>query len=237
MKESIFTTISRMGKKYGLFQTIRFGSSVILQFIFLSKFYKSQKFYFDNKEYNYFINFLNGTHTNERIIEIPLIIEVIKANKGKRILEIGNVISKYYNFPHDIVDKYEKDENVINQDVTDYFTSEKYDFIFSISTMEHVGYDESPLEPEKILKAFKNLKSLLNPGGNLVVTMPLGYNQYLDKFLKEGKFGFNQEFYFKKNKKFNTWKEIGEINNDAKYEENFPPHANDLVLAIISKNN
>jgi len=104
--------------------------------------------------------------------------------------------------------------------------------------MEHVGFDEIPQDPEKILHAFDNLKSLLELDGKIIVTMPLGYNQYLDNYLEKDKFGFGEQFFFKKDQKFNTWKEVEKIDyNTAKYEEKFPPHAKELILAIFTKNN
>ena len=58
--------------------------------------------------------------------------------------------------------------------------------IVSISTMEHVGWDETPRDPKKIPLALENLTTrCLAPGGEIVVTLPIGYNTYLDKLLKE----------------------------------------------------
>ena len=42
---------------------------------------------------------------------------------------------------------------MINQDVVDFKTNEKYDLIVSISTLEHVGWDEEPRDDKKISKA------------------------------------------------------------------------------------
>ena len=55
----------------------------------------------------------------------------------------------YYKFEHDIVDKYEKKKGIINQDIVDYKPDKKYDLIISISTLEHVGWDETPRENYK----------------------------------------------------------------------------------------
>ena len=236
MNENILDVFLRMIKKHGFFQSIKFGFNIISQYIFLSKYFQNKRFYFQNKEYSYFLNFLNGTLSNERIIEIPIITEILKKNQDKKILEIGNVISKYYNFPHTIVDKYERGDGVINEDVAEYNPDEKYDLIFSISTMEHVGFDEMPQEPEKLMRSFENLKSLLEEEGKIIITMPLGYNKFLDENLEKNNFGFNKQFFFKKDENFNTWKEVDKIDfNSAKYEEKFPPHANELILAIYEK--
>jgi len=95
---------------------------------------------------------------NERAVEIPIIWHIVRENKGKRILEAGNVLSHYFRVDHDIVDKYERAEDVINEDVVNFQPSKKYDLIVSISTLGHVGWDENPKEPSKILKAIEHLK-------------------------------------------------------------------------------
>lgn len=68
------------------------------------------------------------------------------------MLEVGNVLSHYFPIHHDIVDKYEVCPGVINQDIADFLPQEKYDLILSISTVEHVGWDEQPQEPTKLLQ-------------------------------------------------------------------------------------
>ena len=57
--------------------------------------------------------------------------------------------------------------------------------IMSISTIEHVGWDETPRDPKKILLALENLTGCLASGGEIVVTLSIGYNTYLDRLLKE----------------------------------------------------
>jgi hypothetical protein len=41
-------------------------------------------------------------------------------NQRKNILEIGNVTSHSYPVTHDVLDKYEIADGVVNEDVTDY---------------------------------------------------------------------------------------------------------------------
>jgi hypothetical protein len=117
---------------------------------------------------------------------------------------------------HDVVDKYEKAEGVINEDVVDFHTSKKYSLIISISTLEHVGWDEYPRDPEKIFDAIKNLKNLLGAGGKLVVTLPLGENNVLDKYLEIGKIKFTENYYLKRISRSNKWEEneSGYINSE-----------------------
>jgi len=119
---------------------------------------------------------------------------------------VGNVLSHYFRIFHDVLDKYEVAEGVINQDVVDFKPTQKYDLIVSISTLEHVGWDEEPKEPGKVLKAFENLKQCLNPGGKIIVTLPLGYNPELDELLKERRMKFTKLYVLKK--EGNRWREV-----------------------------
>ena len=74
-----------------------------------------------------------------------------------------------------------------NQKITKPLSKAKEAYkIVSISTIEHVGWDETPRDPNKIPRALENLTTrCLAPGGEIVVTLPIGYNTYLDKLLKE----------------------------------------------------
>jgi len=172
---------------------------------------------------------------NERAAEVPIIWEFIKKYKGKSVLEVGNVLSHYFSVKHDILDYYEKAPRVINQDVVDFSPNKKYDLIVSISTLEHIGFNEKPKEPKKILQAIKNLKSLLSKKGKIAVTLPLGFNPEMDKFLREGKMEFSKIYCLKRISKENEWVETNweEIKN-SKY--NFPFHgANGLIVGVAEK--
>lgn len=135
-------------------------------------------FTFSGRSYRYFYHTCNTTWKNERAVEVPIIWEIVKDYQGKSILEVGDVLSHYFKVKHDIVDKYEKADGVINKDILDYKVKEKYDLIVSISTLEHIGFDERTRDPTKTLKAMKHLKSLLKKGGKLIVTVPVGFNRF-----------------------------------------------------------
>ena len=77
-------------------------------------------FVFKGYTLNYFHHAYNKTWQNERAVEIPIIWGILTGYQGKRILEVGNVLSHYIPVEHDIVDKYEMAPGVINQDVVDY---------------------------------------------------------------------------------------------------------------------
>lgn len=204
--------------------------------VFYYRFLNSgKKFKFCGKDYYYFYSRYSATWIGERVVEIPIIWSFVKKYSGKRILEIGSVLSHYFPINHDMVDKYEKGKRVINGDVVDFYSSEAYDLIISISTLEHVGWDEHPREPLKILKAIKNLKNLLALKGILVITLPLGYNPYLDKLLKERKINFTKLYCLKRISANNEWMQVEwkDIVN-ARYDDPFP-FANGLVIGIIEK--
>lgn len=113
------------------------------------------------------------------------------------VLEVGNVLSYRFGVSHDILDKYDINRHVINEDVVRFSPQKRYDLIVSISTLEHVGWDEIPKEPRKILLALENLKKILAPGGQLIVTLPLGYNPDMDKLLSDGEIKFEEVYYLK----------------------------------------
>ena len=94
------------------------------------------------------------------------------------------MLSYYFQVSHDILDKYEIIEGVINDDVVDYKSSKKYDLIISVLTLPEVGWYESPRDPTKTIRALENLKTLLSPDGEIAVVMGLGINPEFDMSLK-----------------------------------------------------
>jgi len=206
--------IKKVFKEKGIYYTTNFTIKIITQMVknsFWCYYYKIFKlpktFTFEGKTYRYFYHKYNTTWRNERVIEIPIIWDIVKKYRGKKILEVGNVLSNYFNVDYDILDKYEKVEGVINEDVVDFQPSEKYDLIVSISTLEHVGWDmgDSPPYSTKILQAIENLKKCLVPKGEIVITLPLGYNSVLDELLEQGKIQFTKQNYLKRISRNNNW--------------------------------
>lgn len=227
-------------KEKGLYYTICTINKVIIEKVKATFEYyycisKKRTFIFQGKVHRYFYDEYSRTWRNERAVEVPIIWDICEKNKGKRILEVGNVLSHYFPINHDVVDKYEMAEGVINEDIVNFQPSKKYDLIVSISTLEHVGWDENPREPGKILKAIEHLKNLLSSGGKMIVTLPLGYNSELDRFLKEGRLRFDKQYYLKRISKNNIWIETScDDVRDVKYGEPFP-NANGLVIGIIER--
>lgn len=202
-------------KEKGIHYVLRIGTKLLLNgtmSIIGCTYYKAFKsgrtFTFQGQRYNYFYHHYNKTWKGGRTVEVPIIWDIIRNNLENNILEVGNVLSHYYPVNHDVLDKYEEAVGVINQDVVDFQPSKKYDLIVSISTMEHVGYEEIPSDPLKIIPAFENLKNIISPDGRIIVTFPLDYNPVLDRLIRVGEIRFDKEFYLKKISKDNLWKEI-----------------------------
>ncbi len=128
----------------------------------------------------------NAAWSNERTVEVPIVAAYLQRSRGGRILEVGNVLRHYLDDEHVVVDRYEHAPGVHNVDVVDFHPDERYDLIVSISTLEHVGFDEEPKDPEKPVRAVAHLVALLAPGGTLVATVPLGYNEHVDAALARG---------------------------------------------------
>jgi hypothetical protein len=217
-----------------LFET-DFPLSYLLRYRYYRLIVKSSRtFKMNGHNYTYFNHKYNTTWNNERAVEIPIICKFVSENNYDNFLEIGNVLSHYFNIDHDIVDKYEKAQGVLNEDVVEFQTRKKYELIVSISTLEHVGWDENPGDDEKILHALTNLKKSLVSGGKLIVTLPLGYNKILDKYLETGKIKFTEKYFLKRTSRTNKWTEIKTDFYESKF--NFPfPMANIVFIGIYQK--
>ncbi len=195
---------------------------------------KAHRFRFLGKDYDCFYHPYNMTWENERCVEIPVVLAEMQAANGKPVLEVGNVLSHYIEARHDILDKYEMDENVVNADIVGYSPAKKYALIVSISTIEHVGWDERPREPEKIFGAFSSLENLCADCGKALVTMPLGYNPTADSIVREAKLP-KWKWSFLKRTGENEWKEVGVGGTDGAIYNKPYLGANCLAVGIFQK--
>lgn len=188
-------------------------------------------FYFQGKKLEYLIHPYNLTWINERTIEIPIVLQFIKDSNTKKIIEAGAVLGHYTNAPWRVVDKFEKGENITNEDLVDFNPEEKYDLIACISTLEHVGFDDVD-EPEKIVKVVENMKRWLNKRGKIIATMPLGYNKYMDELIFSNKLGFSKMYFMKRINRKNKWVEVDmEKVKNSRY--NYPyNNANSIVIGV-----
>jgi hypothetical protein len=185
----------------------------IYKFIyFIFKLLRPKHFFFNGKKIQYENSFYNTSFFNERTVEIPMVKEIISSYKRNNFLEIGNVL-QHYNYPESrvIVDKYEVSQNVINEDIETYSTQTKFNLIVSISTLEHVGLDEGEMvtDKDKLQRCILNISNnLLAKEGVLIVTLPVNYNENVDKFIRENTI-FQEKFFMKKDSLLlNTWKKV-----------------------------
>jgi len=193
-----------------------------------------QQFTFQGKSFSYFHHWHGMTYLIERIVEVPIIWDRVQAHRGQRILEVGNCLSYFFPREHDVLDKYDRNPRVMHLDVVDFKPAHPYDLIVSISTIEHVGWDEVPKEPMKTRRAIDNLVSCLAPGGELVVTWALGYNPDIDRLLKAGQLRFSETFYMLRTSHYtNRWRQVAwdEV-RDARYGHPFRS-GNAIAIGVI----
>ncbi|MBL4889786.1 MAG: class I SAM-dependent methyltransferase [Candidatus Lindowbacteria bacterium] len=219
----------------GVLHVVRKATALLLDPLicqYKKRFTPPGQFSLDDNSYQYFFHRYNRTWANERSVEVPIALKFIQENSHKRILEVGNVLSHYFPICYDVLDKYESVSGVINQDILEYEPSKGFDLIVSISTLEHVGWDEKDRDPNKIIQAVEKMTGWLNPGGKLVVTLPIGYNSDMDQNLDSEKLSFQKQFYLKRINSENRWEETtwNEIRN-VRYADPFPG-ANALVIGI-----
>lgn len=198
--------------------------------------FKPRTFQFNGKSFRYFYHPHARSWRTERCVEIALAIKVMKDHK--HVLEIGNVLAHKIGAEHDrtVVDKYEQASGVINEDVATLNLARKFDLVISISTMEHVGSDEDGGNNEKLLVGFDKLLSHLSVGGRLFVTMPVGQNPALDRFISDGRLPSKNMYYLKRVSKNNKWVQVDSWDDvrDCKY--GYPYHcANAIVVIDIIK--
>ena len=121
----------------------------------------------------------NQTAHNERTIEIPIADWFINQQSPEAEgLEVGQVLNHYRPTPWATLDRYEP--GATHQlDVFDHH--QPVDWIVSISTLEHVRWNEDPIDPDGSARALAHLHDLLRPGGQMLITIPLGWHPHLDQ--------------------------------------------------------
>jgi hypothetical protein len=215
----------------------------------LLNFQQKNSLVIDNKKINQIYNDYNISFMNERTIEIPFVLHLlkkyIKLFSNLNILEIGNTLIHYENknniIKRKILDKYEVYPNVINLDLEDYKSTKKFNIIFSISTLEHIGSDYGENRNDsKFKKSISKCIELLDQDGFLIITLPIYYRNVVDDFIFENNMFLEKHFFLRKNIQ-NDWmksteKETKANKNKLIYNKNFPL-ANALFIGVIKKSN
>jgi hypothetical protein len=161
-------------------------------------------FTFNGRQLPYFFHSYNCFRVNERAVEVPIIKHYLDQGNYQNVLEIGNVTNYYYDcfrqsfVKKTVVDKGERGYGVLTMDIADYTAPEPFDFVFSISTFEHMDSDRGR-NPDYvrgksalISYAADNIRhvgrKLLAEGGRFVLTAPLGYAQEWDETIYSNAF-------------------------------------------------
>lgn len=198
----------RIVADYGVLHLVkRIYNRILLQpLIYL---FAPVSFQVGKRYYLYFKHSYNTTFINERAVEIPLFLELLNTHENCQVLEIGNVLSHYVKPHWDIVDKFEIAPDVKNIDVLDYHPEKRLNLIFAISTFEHIGFDENPKDPKKILQVIEHLrKNCLVEGGKIVFSIPLAWNRELENMLVNKTINYKKITFFERTSFLNIWKEV-----------------------------
>ena len=167
-------------------------------------------FSFLGQRYPYFIHPYNSTWRNERVVEIALALRFLERVRSRSLLELGNVLSYYADLPHPVIDRYEDSPGVANVDFVDCSIDRRYDCFVSISTFEHIGWDETPRRPARVETAFARIRSLMTEPESMedvLVTIPIGYNQHVDELIASSRLVFPQQGALVRVDAANNWEE------------------------------
>lgn len=166
----------------------------------IMRFLPAKEFRFRDSHLALFYHHYNPTWAGERCVEVPIALSLLEGLSRSSVLEVGNVLSHYGHGGHTIIDKYEKGPGVTSVDIVDYRVPNRFKLIISISTFEHIGYDdEAPGgSGEKILKAIRSCINMLDQDGLLILTVPIGYNPDLDSMLQSSQLGMSRAHFLKR---------------------------------------
>jgi hypothetical protein len=176
---------------------------------------RSPRFRLFGTEYPIFAGWYNKTWRNERQVELPPTVELLRKFDPKETLELGNVLSNYESVNHVVVDKYENQPWTVREDIVEYRPGRTFRLIISISTLEHVGWDEEERDSTKFARSLHHLVELLAPGGRLWATVPLGYSPFADAFLASPENGFDVHFMTRGSGRPGDWREAASASPEA----------------------
>ena len=125
------------------------------------------------------------TWRTERCVEIALGRHAIASRSPTNVLEVGNVLPLYGVTRHVVLDKYERGAGVLNIDIVDYHPGRRFGLAVSLSTLEHVGWDEEPRDPGKAAGALQRLGAMAD---DLLVTIPVGVHREFEEAFVNGPF-------------------------------------------------
>jgi hypothetical protein len=221
----------RFGVSEMFWKPVRVGCSPLI-----IPFLPQRTFEFKGRTLRCFYHWYNMTWAGERTVEIPIARSYLEAHPGATVLEVGNVLPHYYPAEYEVVDKFERGPHIINADIVDYSPPTRYDLILSISTFEHIGFDDeaSGSSGDKILAALANCRRLLSARGLLVITVPTGYNPDLDRMVQLGSLGSSAEYFLRRTGR-RQWQPCGRDEAlSCRYRRPYP-YANGLLVAEFAR--
>ena len=207
----------------------------------------------------------NSIVINERIVEIPFIFSSISLdNHTKKILDFGcsrswlslslsSLGHSVYgidlrNFPFSHPNFVFQKINILD------FQERDFDYIISLSTLEHVGlgaYGE-PYSQQALVEVVKKVHLLLKTGGTLLLTLPIGIpsedifeksfasSEILELFIGQG-FHLIEERYFKRHNGSSwhpcTREEIAVVSNSFEARNKFGSGVNGVGCFNFVKRN
>lgn len=197
---------------------------------------RSLQFEFGGRALAYHVDGGNKPFDNERAVELAVAEDVLRGHDPATVLEVGNVLSHYFDTSHAVLDKFEEHPAVTwNADVLSFVPPFAPALIISVSTLEHVGHVERPSDPTGFSRAIAALLTWLRPGGELVITVPLGYNPSVLALLEQPDQPFDDIRVMKRVSEDNEWiaATLGGV-RDAAYGRPFPC-GNAIVIARARK--
>ena len=126
-----------------------------------------------------------GHHNSERYVEIALAQRWLDTlSDDQELVEIGAVLPYHIECNHTIIDPYDEKATIMD-------FMENYNYqdksVLSISTVEHIGNleygnTEANVDPKGAINA---LIKILDESNKCLVTLPCGWNPYLDEWIKD----------------------------------------------------
>lgn len=135
---------------------------------------------------------------NERLIEYHFVFQAFLHTSPKTVLDVGTGITALAHLlrtcgfivtaTDNIYDYWQQGMfnrhfYLLNDDIANTQLKEKFDLITCISTLEHI---------KNFHRAIKNMFSLLNPQGHLVLSFPYNENQYIENVYQLPGAGFGK---------------------------------------------
>jgi len=198
---------------------------------------RSSTFAYEGRPLTYHVDGGNKPFDNERAVELAVAKLALDAHDDHAtVIEVGNVLSHYFPKTHSVLDKFEHHKAVDwNEDVLEFQPPFAPSLIVSVSTLEHVGHAERPRDPTGFGRAVARLLAWLRPGGELLVTVPLGYNPSVLELLEDPAQPFDEITVMKRVSTENEWIEttLADV-REAAYGRPFPG-ANAIVIAKARK--